>query len=643
MSDTLNLTYKILKEHLLEGRLIAGEEIKIKIDQTLTQDSTGTMVYLQLEALNVTEKMTDLSVAYIDHNMLQTDFMNADDHEYIKQVALKHGVIYSKAGNGICHQVHLERFAKPGITLIGSDSHTPTAGGISALAIGAGGLDVAIAIARGYYYLTVPKVKNIVLTNSLNPFVSAKDIILTLLKKLTVKGGVGTVFEYSGPGVSSLSVTDRATITNMGAELGATSSIFPTDEYTLDFLLRQKRASDMGYFVADSDAIYDEIIEIDLSLIEPLCAMPHSPDNVGYVKDHPIKINQVIVGSCTNSSYKDMMQVASILKGKKIHEDVSFVVSPGSSNILRMLASNGALADMIGAGARVIESACGPCIGMGQAPMSQSISLRTMNRNFKGRSGTIDAGVFLVSPQTAAYSALQGVLSDPRELQIIEDIQLPDTFITNDHYFIYPTENDKTKTIQKGPNIKPFPLGKPLADTFEKTVLLKVGDNITTDDITPSSASLLPYRSNIPYLSTFCFGTLTKDFKKRADEHGGGIVIAGENYGQGSSREHAALVPLYLNVIAVIAKSFARIHQANLINSGILPLVFQNPSDYDEIDEFDDLVFENLKTMISTSNDILVRNKTKGKTYNLFFQGSKKDCETLLIGGTINKIRGDSR
>ncbi len=637
----MNLTYKILKKHLLEGDLKQGEEIKIKIDQTLTQDSTGTMVYLQLEALNVESKKTDLSVAYIDHNMLQTGFMNADDHEYIKQVALKHGVIYSKAGNGICHQVHLERFAKPGITLIGSDSHTPTSGGMGAIAIGAGGLDVSIAIARGYYYMTVPKVINVKLENKLNPWVSAKDIILTLLKKLTVKGGVGAVFEYTGEGAKSLSVTERSTITNMGAELGATTSIFPTDERTLDFLTRQGREEDYSEAVPDEDATYDETIILDLDKIVPSVAMPHSPDNVDDVENQKTKVSQVIVGSCTNSSYEDMARVASILKGKRVHEDVSFVVSPGSSNILRMMSENGTLATMISAGARILESACGPCIGMGQAPMSEGVSLRTMNRNFKGRSGTMDASVYLVSPETAAYSALYGELLDPRALKDEVKIELPDKFIVNDGFFIYPDESHKQRTVLRGPNIKPFPLGDQLENGFKKTVLLKVKDNITTDDITPSNASLLPYRSNIPHLSNYCFGTITDDFKVRSLKHDGGIVIAGDNYGQGSSREHAALVPLYLKVKAVIAKSFARIHKANLINSGILPLVFDNPSDYDTIDEFDDIEFIDVIDSLKDESSLKVYNHTKDLTYYVSFEGSSKDRETLILGGTINKVKRD--
>lgn len=637
----MNVTYKILQNHLLEGTLALGEEIKIKINQTLTQDTTGTMVYLQLQALDVPTKQTDLSVAYIDHNTLQTSFVNADDHEYIKSIALKHGVIYSKAGNGICHQVHLERFSKPGITLIGSDSHTPTSGGIGALSIGAGGLDVSIAIAKGYYYMEVPKVVNVYLTNKLNPFVSAKDVILSILRDLTVKGGVGTIFEYTGPGLSTLSVTDRATIANMGAELGATTSIFPADELTKDFLKRQNREYDFIKLSADKDAVYEDRIEVDLSTIIPLTAKPHMPDNVVPVKELPIKIDQVIIGSCTNSSYTDMMRVASILKNKKVHNDVSLSIAPGSSNILEMLAENGALADMIKAGARILESACGPCIGMGQAPKSNGISLRTMNRNFKGRSGTMNANVYLVSPETAAYSAVSGYLRDPRELKNFKAILLPETFHTNDHYFVFPTSDDKNRKPVIGPNIKPFPLGNKLEKSINKRVLLKLGDNITTDDITPSNAALLPYRSNIPYLSQYCFGTVSENFKELSENFKGGIVIAGENYGQGSSREHAALVPLYLNICIIIATSFARIHKANLINSGILPLTFNKQSDYLSIDEFDELLVSDVINSITNMTSIKVFNKTKNKNFTVDFTGSKRDIQALLKGGTINRIKGE--
>lgn len=634
----MNITYQILQEHLIKGELSKGQEIMIKIDQTLTQDTTGTMVYLQLEALDVKKKRTELSVAYIDHNTLQTGFVNADDHEYIKSVALKHGIIYSKAGNGICHQLHLERFGVPGKTLIGSDSHTPTSGGIGSLAIGAGGLDVSIGIAKGYYYMKVPEVLKVHLINKLNPWVSAKDIILHILQVLSVKGGVGKILEYSGPGVSTLSVTERATITNMGAELGATTSIFPSDENTKDFLKRQGREDDYKELKATSNALYDDVLVVDLSLIKPLTAKPHMPDNVALVTEEKVKIDQVVIGSCTNSSFTDMMRVADILKGKRVHDDVSLVIAPGSSNILSMLASNGALADMIKSGARIIESACGPCIGMGQAPKSGGVSLRTMNRNFKGRSGTMDASVYLVSPETAAYSALEGYMSDVRELGEEPSITLPDKFYFNDSYFVYPTEDDSKREIVKGPNIKPFPLGKKLEDKIAKKVLLKVNDNITTDDITPSNASLLPYRSNIPYLSSYCFGTIVDDFKKRAETNRGGIIIAGDNYGQGSSREHAALIPLYLGIKAVIATSFARIHKANLINSGILPLVFTNSKDYLGIDEYDELTFENVLESLKVG-EFLVQNTTKNTSFTVKFEGSKKDKKTLLCGGTINRLK----
>lgn len=637
----MNLTYKILKNHLVEGILKQGEEIKIKVDQTLTQDTTGTMVYLQLEALDVETKQTELSVAYIDHNTLQTGFVNADDHEYIKSIALKHDIIYSKAGNGICHQLHLERFAIPGKTLIGSDSHTPTAGGMGSLAIGAGGLDVAIGIAKGYYYLEVPKVLKVNLINQLKPWVSAKDIILTILSELTVKGGVGKILEYTGEGVKTLSVTERATITNMGAELGATTSIFPSDEQTLDFLTRQDRASEYEPLMANEDAEYDEEITIDLSTLVPMTAKPNSPDNVSKVSSERIKIDQVVIGSCTNSSYVDMMRVARILKNNRVHPDVSLAIAPGSSNILTMLAKNGALADMIGAGARILESACGPCIGMGQAPKSNGVSLRTMNRNFKGRSGTMNASVYLVSPETAAYSALKGELSDAREIGNEIEIDLPKEFEVNDSYFIYPKEEDRLLEPNVGPNIKPFPLGVKLEDTFVKKVLLKLEDNITTDDITPSNAALLPYRSNIPYLSNYCFGTKIDDFRQRSEQQQGGIVVAGENYGQGSSREHAALVPLFLKVKAVIAKSFARIHKANLINSGILPLTFSNPSDLDTIEEFDEIEFSNV--ILGIRNQVFtVSNRTKNLEYNVKFDGSLKDVKTLLFGGTINRLKEEN-
>lgn len=633
-----NLTYKILADHLIDGTLEAGKEIKIKIDQTLTQDSTGTMVYLQLDAMGIERRQTELSVAYIDHNTLQSGFENADDHEFIRSAAEKYDIVFSKPGNGICHQVHLERFSKPGKTLIGSDSHTPTSGGMGMLAIGAGGLDVAVGIGKGFYYLKAPKVMKVELKGSLKPWVSAKDVILHLLGLLTVKGGVGYVVEYAGEGVEALSLTDRATITNMGAELGATTSIFPSDGNTEDFLIRQGRAKDFIPLKADEDAVYDKTIVVDLDQLEPMTAKPHSPDAAVPVSGESVEVDQVAIGSCTNSSYTDLMRVAQILKGKKVHPKVSLVISPGSSNILKMMADNGALGDLIAAGARILESACGPCIGMGQAPKSGAISLRTFNRNFKGRCGTMDAGVYLVSPETAAASAITGRLTDPRTLGEWEPIELPVMFDYNDHYFIYP-EGRKEMDLVMGSNIKPFPLGQPLEDTFTKQVLLKMGDNITTDDIMPSNAKLLPYRSNIPKLSEHCFGTQCDDFDQRAEKAGGGIVIGGENYGQGSSREHAALVPLYLGVKAVLALSFARIHKANLINAGILPLTFVDAEDYGKVQQGDALELSGVLGSLKSGNLLVVVDKTRNHTFKVAFSGSERDIETLLMGGTINYLK----
>ena len=630
------IVHKILKNHLIEGELEVNKEIAIKLNQTLTQDSTGTMVYLQLETMNIDKIKTDLSVAYIDHNTLQAGFENADDHEFIKSAAAKYGLIFSKPGGGICHQVHLERFAKPGITLIGSDSHTPTAGGLGALAIGAGGLDVAVGMANGYYYLTVPKVFNIYLTGKLNDKLNGKDVILTILKKLSVKGGVGYIMEYSGPGVKSLSVTDRATICNMGAELGATTSIFPSDENTLDFLTKQNRREDYVALKADSDAEYENRLEINLDEIVPMVAMPHNPDNVVAVESNKLKVDQVAVGSCTNSSYSDMMKVAKILEGNKVHPDVSLVIAPGSSNILRQLSKNGALNIFIESGARILESACGPCIGMGQAPKSEGVSLRTFNRNFKGRSGTMDAKVYLVSPETAAISAIKGYLTNPREIDMDLTIEEPDNYGTSDNYFIYPKEENLGKPVVQGPNIKPFPKAVPLTDTVEKKVILKVEDNITTDDICPSNAKLLPFRSNIPYLSKFSFKTIIDDFYDRAIENEGGIIVCGENYGQGSSREHAALVPLFLGVKAVIAKSFARIHRSNLINSGILPLVFKNKDDYDKINEFSTLKLENVIDSIKNDKYIICTIEDTGEKIELTFGGSEREKEVVINGGFLN-------
>ena len=641
----MSLTYKILKKHLLEGEMKQGNEIKIKIDQTLTQDSTGTMVYLQLEAMGVTERKTELSVAYIDHNMLQAGFENADDHEFIKTAAAKYGIVYSKPGNGICHQIHLERFSKPGKVLIGSDSHTPTSGGMGMIAIGAGGLDVAVGIAEGHYSINVPKVMKVSLSGALRPYVTAKDVILYILGELSVKGGVGYVIEYAGEGLAELSLTDRATITNMGAELGATTSIFPSDERTKDFLTRQGRADDFTPMSADDDAFYDAILNVDLSTLKPMAAMPHSPDNVAEIPTlESFKIDQVAIGSCTNSSYTDLMKVAYILKGKKVHPDVSLVISPGSSNILKMMADNGALASLIASGARILEAGCGPCIGMGQAPKTGAISLRTFNRNFKGRCGTLSAGVYLVSPEAAAYSAIKGVLSDPRELGESIDIALPDKYFAEDNYFIYADKSQPDIKVEMGPNIKPFPLADKLEKTYLGKVLLKTGDNITTDDIMPSNAALLPFRSNIPELAKHCFATKCDDFKDRSDRFGGGLVIGGENYGQGSSREHAALVPLYLKVKVVIVKSFARIHKANLINAGIVPLEFKNPQDYDMIDLYDQLYFGNIASALKDGGEIIIENKTKGSTIIAKMTGSDRDRKTLIAGGTINlmKLKGQT-
>ncbi len=634
------ITYKILKDHLVSGELKSGEEITIRIDQTLTQDSTGTMVYLQLEAMDVDHIKTELSVAYIDHNTLQTGFENADDHAFIESVAKRHGVLFSKPGNGICHQLHLENYGVPGKTLLGSDSHTPTGGGLGMMAIGAGGLDVAVAMAQGIYSLQVPLVIGVKLTGSLPSWVSAKDVILHVLRILTVKGGVGKVVEYFGEGVGTLSVTDRATITNMGAELGATTSIFPSDENTKAYLASQGRGEDYMSLSADPEAVYDQILEVDLSQLVPLAAMPHSPDNVAPVAEiGPIGIHQVAIGSCTNSSYTDLMKVAEILKGKKVHPDVSLVISPGSSSILSKLADNGALAQMINAGARVIECACGPCIGMGQSPRSGGVSLRTFNRNFKGRSGTADADVYLVSPETAAVSAIAGVLTDGRKA----GYDLPKAFETffekNDNYMIYPAGCNKDNTpLVMGPNIKPFPLNQPMADYIEGSVVLIGEDNITTDDIMPSNAKLLPYRSNIPHLSNFCFATIDEGFSARCQIAEEGVIIAGANYGQGSSREHAALAPLYLGIRFVIAKSYARIHRANLINSGILPLVFANPEDYDDFSLGQRLRIENAK--VETGKQIItVKNLDTEKEYEAIGNFTAEEHAMLLAGGKINMIK----
>jgi len=630
------VAYKVLSEHLVHGVLRPGEEITIKIDQTLTQDSTGTMVYLQLEAMNIDKIKTELSVAYVDHNTLQTGFENADDHAFIKSVAARHGVVFSKPGNGICHQLHIENYGIPGKTLLGSDSHTPTGGGLGMIAIGAGGLDVAMAMAKGTYSLTAPKVLKVELKNSLAPWSSAKDIILKVLKELTVNGGVGKIIEYSGEGVKTLSVTDRATITNMGAELGATTSIFPSDENTLAYLTAQGRSQDYRPLSADPDAVYDEELILDLSAIPPQVAKPHSPDNVSDVKEvGPINIDQVAIGSCTNSSYTDLMKVAAILKGRKVAEDVSLVISPGSSKILSKMAENGALADLINAGARIIENACGPCIGMGQSPKSGAISLRTFNRNFKGRSGTNDAMIYLVSPETAALSAIRGVLTDGNDSNIpypiIEDVD----FEPRDAFIVHPGAEGKAIPLIMGPNIKPFPRNTELADKIQTKVTLKVGDNITTDDIMPSDSRLLPYRSNVPYLANFCFDKIDKDFPKRCLDAKSCSIIGGENYGQGSSREHAALAPLYLGVKIVLVKSFARIHRSNLINSGILPLIFENKDDYEDVVMTNDLYIEDAIAQVK-NGVVIVKNLDSGRSYRTLTNFSALEVEMILKGGKIN-------
>jgi aconitate hydratase len=637
----MNLTYQILKSHLVEGELKAGSEIGIRIDQTLTQDSTGTMAYLQLEAMEIPRVKTELSVAYIDHNTLQSGFENADDHQYLETVTKKHGVYLSKPGNGVCHQVHLERFAIPGKTLLGSDSHTPTAGGLGMLAIGAGGLDVAVAMSGGAYWLLCPSVTNVRLTGRLSRGVAAKDVILEVLRRLTVKGGVGKVMEYTGEGVASLSVPERATITNMGAELGATASIFPADKNARAFMKAQGRERDFAEMQPSVDAVYDETVEIDLGALEPLVALPHMPDNVKTVAETgPIKVDQVCIGSCTNSSYLDMMRVARILKGKTVHPDVSLVIAPGSRQVLGMLAANGALNDMIQAGARINETACGFCIGMGQSPRTNAVSLRTNNRNFFGRSGTKSAGIYLVSCETAAASALTGVLTDPRTLDADLAINIPETFLYNDNLILPPAAEGEAVEIVRGPNIKPFPKAPLLTESLKGKLLLKMEDNITTDHIMPSDSKLLPFRSNIPKLSEYCLAPVDETLPARARAVGGGFLMAGHNYGQGSSREHAALVPLYLKIRGVIAKSFARIHRDNLINNGILPLTFQTEADYDRFDGNDELELEDVRALVAAGQPVIpVKNLTKGFTANTLLELSPRQRAMILAGGLINRIK----
>ena len=639
------LTEKILSAHLVEGEMLKGSEIGIRIDQTLTQDATGTMAYLEFEAMGVPRVKTERSVAYIDHNTLQNGFMNMDDHRFIGSVCKKHGIYFSRPGNGICHQVHLERFGIPGKTLIGSDSHTPTGGGIGMIAIGAGGMDVAVAMGGGTYYITCPKVVNVKLSGKLQPWVSAKDVILEVLKRLSVKGGVGKVIEYTGEGVKTLSVPERATITNMGAELGATTSIFPSDEITHEFLKAQGREDAYTPLAPDADAVYDETVEIDLGALVPLAACPHSPDNVKSIEELAGgKIDQVCIGSCTNSSLLDMMKVAHILKGKTVHPDVSLSIAPGSKQVLNMLANNGALAIMIDAGARILESACGPCIGMGQSPNSKGISLRTFNRNFEGRSGTKDGQIYLVSPETAAISALTGVFTDPRELGEAANITLPEKFTVNDNMIVPPVDEKDMDSVEvlRGPNIKPFPVSGPLDETIDAKCSLKVGDNITTDHIMPAGAKILPLRSNIPEISKHCFAVCDETFHDRALEMGKSVIIGGSNYGQGSSREHAALAPLYLGVKAVIVKSFARIHMANLINAGIVPLTFVNEADYDKIDQMDEIKIENIGKQIAAGNVLKATNVTKGFDFEVNADFSERQKEMLYAGGLLNYTKQKS-
>ncbi|MBO5946450.1 MAG: aconitate hydratase [Clostridia bacterium] len=633
------IAQKIIKNHLVSGNMVAGEEIGLRIDQTLTQDATGTMAYLQLEAMGIDRVKTELSVAYIDHNTIQAGFENADDHRYIQTVAKKHGVRFSRPGNGICHQVHLERFGVPGKTLIGSDSHTPTAGGIGMLGMGAGGLDVAVAMGGGTYYITMPKIIKINLTGALSDYVGAKDVILEVLRQLGVKGGVGAVMEYAGEGVRTLTVPQRATITNMGAELGATSSVFPSDELTLAFLKAQGREDAYTPLAPDPDAIYDAEYTVDLSSLAPLAACPHSPDNVKPVSELAgKKINQVCIGSCTNSSMLDMLTVAAMLRGKTVHPDVSLSISPGSKQVYTMLAECGALADLIGAGARILECACGPCIGMGFSPSSAGVSLRTFNRNFLARSGTKDAEVYLVSPETAAASALAGVFIDPTTLGAAPKISLPERFTINDNLIEMPATKDEAASVEvvRGPNIKPIPVGVAPAKDLYAELILKVGDNITTDHIMPAGTKVLPYRSNVPKLSEFCFTVCDPDFPERARAKGGGVILGGSNYGQGSSREHAALVPLYLGIKAVVAKSFARIHVANLINFGIVPMTLKDDSDYDKIGEGDRISIEGFEDAIRAKDGATLVDLDTGARVPLILTLTERQRAILLAGGMLN-------
>ena len=637
------ISQKIIKDHLLSGEMKVGEEISLRIDQTLTQDSTGTMAYLQFEALGIDQVKTKLSVAYIDHNMLQSGFENADDHKYIQTVTNKHGIRFSRPGNGVCHQVHIERFGVPGQTLLGSDSHTPTCGGIGMLAIGAGGLDVAVAMGGGPYYITMPKMVRVTLKNKLAPWTTAKDIILEVLRIMSVKGGVGKIVEYAGDGLQYLTVPERATITNMGAELGATTSVFPSDEVTKAFLKAQGREEVWTELKADADAVYDEEIEIDLSTLVPLVAKPHMPDQVVTVKEiEGLKVDQCCIGSCTNSSLYDMLKVAAILKGHTVNPDVSLVIAPGSKQVFNMLAETGALADMIEAGARIIECGCGPCIGMGQSPKTNAVSLRTNNRNFYGRSGTKSASIYLVSPEVAAVAAICGVVTDPCDFGEPPVVTMPDSFKVNDNMVIMPSKTPDDVEVVRGPNIKPFPVNTALKDEVDGKVLVCLEDNITTDHIMPSNSKLLPFRSNVPYLADFCLTPSDPEFPARAKANNGGFIVGGQNYGQGSSREHAALAPLQLGVKGVIAKSFARIHMANLINNGILPLTFANEADYDNLGLLDELKIENAREQVKAAvdgNKVTVKNVTKGTTFECNLAISERQAGMLLAGGLLNFTR----
>ena len=633
----LTIAQKIIKAHMLSGDMTVGSEVALKIDQTLTQDATGTMAYLEFETMGLDRVKTERSVAYIDHNTLQSGFENADDHRYIQSVAKKHGIYFSRPGNGICHQVHLERFGKPGKTLIGSDSHTPTGGGIGMLAMGAGGLDVAVAMGGGAYYITMPKMFKVNLTGKLNPYVTAKDISLEILRILSVKGGVGAVIEWGGEGIKYLSVPERATITNMGTELGATTSIFPSDEVTRKFLEAEGRAEDYTPLASDPDAVYDRVIDINLDELKPMIACPHSPDNVVTVESlKGTKVDQVCIGSCTNSSLYDMLKVAAMLKGKTISPSVSLSISPGSKQVLSMLADCGALSDILASGARVLECACGPCIGMGFSPNSAGVSLRTFNRNFIGRSGTADAQVYLVSPETAVAAALTGEITDPRLLGDEIQVKMPETFKIDDSAVIAPATPEEAKDLEvlRGPNIKPFPKSAPQEDSLTAELVLKVGDNITTDHIMPAGAKILPYRSNIPHLSQFCFGVCDETFPERAKALGKSIIVGGSNYGQGSSREHAALVPMYLGVRAVITKSFARIHVANLINAGIMPLTFKNPEDYDKLNQGDKLTLTNVFDGMD-NGEITLKDETTGESFPLSCSFTVRQKAILKAGGLL--------